>query len=223
MISTRRRHRLFFVALVFLIAIFGATWYARQPHTVTNAPPKNLTIVAFGDSLTEGAGASRGNDYPSQLSRKLGLEVINRGVGGNTTAQALERLERDVLALNPGIVIVILGGNDFLRGIPREKVEENLAAIIQRLQAAGAVVVLGELRGNFATGDYGSMYRDLARRYGTALIPDLLDDILSHPGRKADPIHPNDEGYRLLTDRIETVVKPLVESAGRTASSEVHK
>ncbi len=217
---TRRRHQLFVATVVCLVAVLIATWSGRQPPTITNAPPRNLTIVAFGDSLTEGAGASRGNDYPSQLSRRLGVEIINRGVGGNTTAQALERLERDVLSLNPGIVIVILGGNDFLRGIPRETAERNLATIIERIQASGAVVVLGELRGNLATGDYGSMYRDLARRYGTALIPDLLDDILSHPGRKADPIHPNDEGYRLMTDRIAAVLIPLLEQATRTSSSE---
>lgn len=206
------------VALLLWFGIFHSS-------AITNAPPRNDTIVAFGDSLTAGTGASPGMDYPAQLSRLMGVPIVNRGVSGDTTADALARIERDVLALHPGIVIVILGGNDFLRHVDAAVAERNLAEIIERLQAEGAVVVLGEIRGVFPMGDYGTLYRRLARKYGAVLVPDILNDILTRPSRKSDPIHPNDEGYGIIAQRIAAAIKPLLEQAraGRGAQGTEEK
>jgi acyl-CoA thioesterase-1 len=210
------RRRVAYVVTVLVAAAMAAlAWQRLGPYPITNMPPRGSVLVAFGDSLTAGTGASPGNDYPSQLGRRLNTLVVNCGVGGDTSARALARLDKEVLPLNPDIVIVILGGNDLLHGVPQREAERNLSTIIERLQACGAVVVLGEIRGVPLAGDYGSMYRRLARRYGTALVPDLLGGILTNPALKSDPIHPNDEGYRMMTDRVAAVVKPLLAQAGQ--------
>ncbi len=212
---TKKLYRAAFLLLLLAVVLWGWRQFFAS-YSITNAPPRNPTIVAFGDSLTAGSGSSPGRDYPSVLAQRLGLPVINRGVPGDTTAQALARLERDVLALEPGLVIVILGGNDYLRGIDAAVVEHNLSTIVERLQAAGAVVVLGEIRGVIPGADYGSLFRRVARKYGAALVPDLLKDILTNPARKSDPIHPNDEGYRLMADRVASVVAPLVKEIAKS-------
>lgn len=202
-----------FVALI--AGIIGVAGVVLRPTPITNAPPARLGIVAFGDSLTAGVGASPGHDYPSVLSQIIGREVINRGVSGDTTADALKRLDRDVLALDPGIVIVILGGNDFLRKVPEKEVEKNLTEIITRIQEKGAVVILGEMRGPAPGMDYGNLYKRLARRHGTVLVPDILGEILTHPKLKSDPIHPNDAGYEIIARRVAEKLEPLLMEASR--------
>lgn len=203
-------HRFVLVSAVVLVmgAIVWHAFFRHQP--IANVPPRNSVIVAFGDSLTAGTGATPGKDYPSQLAQLLKHPVVNRGIPGDTTSDARARLERDVLTLQPGIVIVILGGNDYLRHVDSQIVERNLSEIIERLQNDGAVVVLGEIRGVLPTGDYGNLYRRLAKRYRTGFVPDLLNDILTRPSRKSDPIHPNDEGYRVIAERVARVVEPLL-------------
>ncbi|MGB9691821.1 MAG: GDSL-type esterase/lipase family protein [Candidatus Sumerlaeaceae bacterium] len=205
------------VLVVFLGVVAWGWHHFFGSDPITNAPPRNATIVAFGDSLTAGSGASPGHDYPSELSRLLGLPVINRGVGGDTTARALARLEGDVLALEPGLVIVILGGNDYLHGVDAAVVERNLSEIVERLHASGATVVLGEIRGALPGADYGRLFERVARSHGAALVPNLLKDILTNPARKSDPIHPNDEGYRLMAERIAAVVAPLMKNRAAAA------
>ena len=101
----------------------------------TNIRSTGELIICFGDSLTEGVGASAGEDYPSVLSRQLGSAVINAGLRGDTTAAALERLVDEVLNKNPRLVILLLGGNDFLRQRPRRETRRNLEEIVRRVQA----------------------------------------------------------------------------------------
>ena len=87
---------------------------------VANRDAQGSTIICFGDSLTRGLGAAPGHDYPSLLAEALGRDVINAGVNGDTTRDALQRLTADVLARTPQLVIVQFGGNDFLRKVPRK-------------------------------------------------------------------------------------------------------
>jgi len=107
-------------ALVCLAAAAVSYWYWSRPAPIVNLHPTGKQILALGDSLTEGVGASRGHDYVSVLAKKIGRPILNRGVAGDTTADALARLNRDVLTQEPQIVIVFLGGNDILRKIPAE-------------------------------------------------------------------------------------------------------
>ncbi len=173
----------------------------RSDTTITNYPPKNQKVVAFGDSLIEGVGSTSGNDFVSVLGRKLGIEIVNKGKSGDTTAMALLRMD-DVLALEPGIIIVLLGGNDFLRRVPKKETFENLSIIIERFQNTGAVVVLLGVRGGILGDGYEKDYSGLAKKYSTAYVSNILDGLITKPEYMYDSIHPNDSGYLLIANRV---------------------
>lgn len=197
--------RVIFGLLVFLACILGVyLLIATDTDRITNYPPKNKTIVAFGDSLVFGYGATKGNDFVSKLGTLLNREIINHGVSGDTTADGLVRLE-DVMEEDPGLVIVLLGGNDFLRRLPLETTRSNLATIIEKLSSHGAVVVLLGVRGGIFNTASDEMYSELSEEYGTIYISDVLDGILLKPERMFDGIHPNDVGYALIAERLATI------------------
>lgn len=139
---------------------------------------------------------------------------MNAGVSGDTTAGALERIDRDVLANSPRIVIVGLGGNDFLRGVPMANTEQNLRSIVRQIQQAGAMVVLLGFRFPSFNANYESMYERVATDEGALFVPDLLDGILSDPKLRSDEIHPNAAGYAIMAERIASPLKKLMAKAG---------
>jgi len=182
---------------------------------VRNLQSRGESIVCFGDSLTEGVGAGTGEDYPSILARQLRLPIINAGRRGDTSADGLARLERDILARNPRLVVILFGGNDFLRQLPLSETRKNLEEIVRRVQEHGAMVVLVGLRLGLFTDEYGPVYEEIAKKNGALYIPEILKGILSDPGLKSDSIHPNGAGYRLVAERILEQVRPLLEEADR--------
>ena len=182
---------------------------------IRNLHSAGESIICFGDSLTEGVGASAGEDYPSVLSRQLGSSVINAGVRGDTTAAALERLTDEVLDKNPRLVILLLGGNDFLRQRPRRETRQNLAEIVRRVQEHGAMVVIAGIRLGVFSDDYGEIFEQTAERFGALYIPQVMKGILTNSSLRSDPIHPNGAGYRLIADRIAEKIKPLLQEADR--------
>ncbi len=181
---------------------------------VRNLASTNEAIICFGDSLTEGVGANPGDDYPSVLSRELVFPVVNRGRRGDTTAQALERLS-EVLDGNPRLVIVLLGGNDFLRQVPRGETRKNLAEVVQRIQAQGAMVAIVGIRLGIFRDEFSPIYEETAKQLGAYYIPQVMEGILSDPKLKSDPIHPNGAGYRLMAQRIAEKITPLLREADR--------
>ncbi len=200
------------LAVCALAGVLAAIWlghrHAARTWPITNATPSGSVILAFGDSLTAGQGAPPGEGYPEQLARRIGREVLNQGVNGNTTADALARLERDVIAHDPRIVIVLLGGNDILRKIPREQTFRNLEAIITRIQARGALVILVGMKGSALLGvDYRKDYEDLARRTGCPLVPNIQQGVFGSPDLMADQIHPNARGYAKFAERIAATLE----------------
>lgn len=200
------------LAIVFgvVIALGFFVWANYFRVNLTNFPPSGTRIIAFGDSLTSGVGAGRGEDYPSHLTQILGREVINRGVPGETTGHALRRLEQDVLTQDPRIVIVFLGGNDMLQRRPLEELFGNLDTIVERIQQTGALVVLVGLKGLPFDQGYGAGYRDLARRRGCLYVPDAMGGIITDVKLKSDQVHPNGKGYRLIAERIAKMLKPYL-------------
>lgn len=182
---------------------------------VRNLRSQGKNIICFGDSLTEGVGAARGEDYPSILAGHLGARVLNAGERGDTTAGALARLQRDVLEHDPRLVIVLLGGNDFLRQVPLEETKKNLEQIVRRIQQQGAMVAVVGLRLGLFTDEYGPMYQEIATKYQALYIPEVLKGILSDSQLKSDSIHPNGAGYRLVAERVFSGVQPLLEEAER--------
>jgi acyl-CoA thioesterase-1 len=177
-------------------------------------------IVAFGDSLTAGAGIPAEDSYPAQLQRRLNesgyrYRVINAGVSGDTTAGGLRRLDW-VLKSRPQIVIVELGGNDGLRGLSLDHMRDNLDRIIQRLQSADVTVILAGMKlplnyGNDYRSQFEAVYGELAQAHRLALMPFFLEGVGAQTTlNQADGIHPTGEGYRVIVDHLWPVLKPLL-------------
>ncbi|BCD90457.1 hypothetical protein fh0823_05960 [Francisella halioticida] len=143
------------IAIYLIYFIFFTTNYNNW-HII-NSEPKGETIVAFGDSLTAGYGVGKKNNYPSQLSKMINQPIINMGVSGETTQQALERIN-SVLAKDPKIVLITLGGNDLKKKIPAGEAFDNLKQIVDILQANGALVVIGGLDIPYYSNDYANDY-----------------------------------------------------------------
>ncbi len=199
-----------------LIGILSSTCdRAGSFNDIRNLQSRGENIICFGDSLTEGVGAGNSENYPSVLARQIPHPVINAGRRGDISADGLSRLERDVLGRNPRLVIVLFGGNDFLRQIPISETKKNLEQIIQRIQEHGAMVVLVGMRLGLFTDEYGPIYEEIAKQHGALYIPEVLKGILSDPRLKSDSVHPNGAGYRLMAERILEQVKPLLEEADR--------
>ncbi len=182
---------------------------------IRNIRSSGESIICFGDSLTEGVGAGSGEEYPTVLSRQLVLPVINSGLRGDTSAQALERLSTSVLNKNPRLVIVLLGGNDFLRQVPRQETRKNLVEIVRRIQDAGAMVVVAGLRLGFFTDEYGPLFEETARQFGASYVGQVMKGILNDSSLRSDPIHPNGAGYRLIAERIAEKITPLLRESDR--------
>lgn len=182
---------------------------------IRNLRSRGVNIICFGDSLTEGVGAGNGEDYPAILARQIPHPIINAGRRGDTSADGLSRLDQDVLGRNPRLVIVLFGGNDFLRQVPVSETKKNLEEIVKRIQERGAMVVLAGMRLGLFTDEYGPIYREIAEKHGAFFIPEILKGILSDPRLKSDSIHPNGAGYQLMAERITKQLKPLLEEADR--------
>lgn len=177
---------------------------------VANLDSQGTTIVCFGDSLTAGFGAEAGKDYPSFLRKMVDLPVINAGAKGDTTTTALARLNRDVMQQNPRIVIITLGGNDFLRRLPKAETLANTETIIDRIHEGGAMVVWAGVKTGLFGDAYAGELKRIARKKEIVLIPDILQGILFDPRYKYDQIHPNSEGYRIMAERIKKTIDPLL-------------
>lgn len=193
-----------FVGVLVLIGIVSVAIIIFHQTPITNYPPKNTTVVAFGDSLVEGVGATEGNDFISVLARKIGRPIINLGVRGDTSADGLLRID-EVLDEDPGIVVLLLGGNDALRRIPEETTKKNLESIIETLQKNGSLVILLGVRGNILGSSRDDMYEELSEKYDMPYVEDVLDGILLHTELMHDGIHPNDAGYAIIADRLYEV------------------
>lgn len=203
------------VAAAVVLAASWAFWPSGYDD-VANLDSAGTTIVAFGDSLTAGVGATPDDNYVARLSSALGATIVNAGVSGDTSGAALARLDRDVLPNDPRIVIVGLGGNDFLQNVPIARTEENLRAMVRRVHDAGAMVVLLGFRFPSLNANYEAMYERVAEDEGCLLVPDVLDGILSKPELRSDAIHPNAKGYAILAERVAGPVERLIRAADET-------
>jgi acyl-CoA thioesterase-1 len=181
--------------------------------------------VALGDSLTAGLGLRPEQAYPALLQSRvdaagLPYEVVNAGVSGETSAGGLRRLDW-ALQGDVRFLIVALGGNDGLRGLPPDELRRNLSAIIERAQQRHVTVILAGMEAppNFGQTyivSFHQVYPELARKYKVALVPFLLQgvagvDSLNQP----DGIHPTPQGARRVADNVWTVLQPLLTAPHR--------
>jgi acyl-CoA thioesterase-1 len=178
------------------------------------------SIVVLGDSLSAAYGMEISESWPSLLQQRLdehghAYRVFNSSITGDTTRGGLARLPRLLKNHQPSVVILELGGNDGLRGLPIEVTRSNLSSMIEQSQSAGATVLLAEMRippnyGRTYTEKFNETYTLLTDRYGIVLIPFLLQEIALEPGlMQADGIHPTASAQPAILDAIW----PLVESA----------
>lgn len=169
--------------------------------------PPGATLLAFGDSLTHGTGAGPGEDYPSILSRQLGRNVVNAGVPGETTAGGLARLPTVLAETRPALVILCLGGNDFLQQLPSAGTVANLREMVRLCRAAGAdVVLVGVPRpGLLLKAD--PLYAALAAELKVPLENDAIAGILQRGALKSDHIHPNARGYAVLAEALAKLIQ----------------
>jgi acyl-CoA thioesterase-1 len=184
------------------------------------APDSRPVILAFGDSLTAGHGVEMVDSYPSQLQRELDkrgykYRVVNAGFSSDTTSGGLSRID-SALTIHPVIVILELGANDGLRGVPIAEAKKNLEQMIIKSQSAGATVVLAGMTLPLNYGpdyihDFEAMYGDLAKRYSAHLIPFFLEGVAARAElNQEDQIHPNAKGYVIVTQNVLRVIEPLL-------------
>lgn len=187
-----------------LYLLFYPVHYKNFPPTASG------DWIAFGDSLTVGYGASPGNDYPTLLSQRLGIPIQNLGVAGDTTGAAWSRIDA-ALQLRPRVVLLCLGGNDGLQQISASEMISNLSRIIDAFQQAGSfVVVIGVHSASLLRDTNASRFEKLAKEKQAFYVPDILDGVLGSPSLMSDQVHPNDEGYKAIAERLEKILRPLL-------------
>ena len=198
----------------------GAVVLVLALLVATPAPAGERVLVALGDSLTAGLGVAPDEAYPALLEARLrhegyGYRVVNAGVSGDTSAGGLRRVDW-VLKSRPDVVIVALGANDGLRGLPVDELVRNLEAIVTRVRAAGARVLLAGMRvppnyGADYARAFAAVFPAVAKRTGVPLAPFLLDGVAGDAQlNQPDGIHPTAEGQRVIAERLWPYVRPLL-------------
>ncbi len=191
----------------------GALALALAALSACSGPPPlaplgpDARILAFGDSLTHGTGAGRGESYPQVLARLTGREVINAGVPGELSAAGLARLGPLLDRHAPQLLILCHGGNDLLRRLDPARTAANLREMIAEARRRGIeVVLLGVPRPGIFLGT-ADLYLEVAELEAVPLERDALAQILGRSALKSDAIHPNAAGYRLLAERVEALLR----------------
>jgi len=192
------------ILVLLLVSSFAFLSCAKEEIKNINSTGKN--IICFGNSITAGYGVNKEEAYPYLLEKMLNFPVINAGLDGDTTTEALKRIKTDVLEKEPYLVIIELGGNDFLRQVPLETTLKNIEEMIKQIQAKGAMVALCDISVGPFMGDYYQGYKNLSKKYKTIFIPHLLRGILTQPELKTDYLHPNAQGQKLISQRIYKVI-----------------
>jgi acyl-CoA thioesterase-1 len=203
-------------ASILLVMILLTTM--QHPPT----PDSRQVILAFGDSLTAGYSVPRGAGYPEQLQKRLDAlgykyRVVNMGISGDTTSGGLARMKA-ALDAKPSIVILELGANDGLDGLPTTKMQTNLEEMIKDFQNARAKVILAGLTlprnyGAAYVKSFEDVYKEVSKKYNTPLIPFLLEGVAGNPRytlSSDDVLHPNAAGYVLVTDIVMKALQPLL-------------
>lgn len=199
-------------AVLAAVLLLGWLLWPSPYGSVRNLSSRGANVIAFGDSLTAGYGAGEGEDYPSRLAALSGIPVVNAGVSGDTTATALARID-DVLDRDPRIVIVGLGGNDYLGRVDLPVTEANLREIVKKIHGSGAMVILLGFKFPSLNANYEKMYARVADDERCLLVSGVLAGILTDPALKSDAIHPNAKGYELMARRLSGPLGKLVKKA----------
>lgn len=207
-VTDSMRHAILLIAAAVLVAACGGK--AKE-----EAIPPGSLVLALGDSLTAGAGVAPEEAWPDLLANRTGWVVINGGVSGDTSGDALRRLPALLEEHDPVLVLVALGGNDMLRHVPQQETIANLGEILALIKAHGAKPVLlatpepsvaGAVFRNLSAADF---YQSVSETHQVPLIEDAVAEVLSDPQMKGDPLHPNAAGHALLSEKILDGLKSI--------------
>jgi acyl-CoA thioesterase-1 len=201
-------------------ALFVLLFAVGCDDTPTSPGQDVPIIVAFGDSLTSGPGLRREETYPALLQQRISREghdyrVVNAGVSGDTTSDALSRFDAALIS-GTEIIILAIGGNDGLRGVPVATVERNISTMIERAQSRRIDVLLCQMEappvgGLLYTIDFHRLYARLAERYKLRLVPFFLLGIIGNDELDLnDTLHPNAAGHRVIADTIWPYLRPML-------------
>jgi len=190
------------VLLVLLIAVAGC---GERPKL---APlPSDAVVLAFGDSLTYGTGAGESESYPAQLEQLIGRQVVRAGVPGEVTAQALARLPGMLDEHSPRLLLLCIGGNDFLRRLGNPQAEANVRAMVKLAKSRGIdVLLIGTPEPGFSITP-PAFYAGIADEFRLPYEEAAVADVLKDNALKSDPIHPNARGYRIIAKRVADALK----------------
>jgi len=198
------------VLIIVVVVFLSFTGDSNSNKNIKNYPSSGTNIIAFGDSLVVGVGSSGDNDFVSVLSSQLNIPIENFGRGADTTRSALPRLD-EVLKRDPKIVLILLGGNDYLSRVSKEETFSNLGAMIESIQDSGSIVILLGVRGGLLKDNYKDDFKKLSIQYRTAYVPNVLSGLIGNPALMDDIIHPNNDGYKIIADKIYPVIKSLID------------
>lgn len=199
------------IILVISFALLAVLFISCAKRGVKNIDSKGENIICFGDSITLGYGANIGEDYPCVLAKLINKSVLNMGVDGETSEEALKRLKPDVLDREPLLVIIEFGGNDFLRKIPKETTMRNVKEMVGIIHANGAMVAIVDISAGMFLSDYREEFSKLAKEEGVIFVPNTLNGIITNPSMKSDFLHPNGAGYKLIAQQVSRAIKPYLE------------
>jgi lysophospholipase L1-like esterase len=169
--------------------------------------PSDAVVLAFGDSLTFGTGASEEEGYPAQLEKLIGRRVVRAGVPGEVTAQALARLPGALEEHAPRLLLLCIGGNDFLRRLGNEQAERNVREMVKLARGRGvAVLLIGTPEPGFSVAP-PAFYAGIAKEFRLPYEGGVIGEVLKDRALKSDPIHPNARGYRIIAERLAETLK----------------
>jgi lysophospholipase L1-like esterase len=192
--------RLALVALLLALAACGG-----KPKE--SPLPSGTKVLALGDSLTAPHGVQPQEAWPTLLAQKTGWNVINGGVSGNTSAQALERLPGLLEEHQPLLVLVGIGGNDMLRKQPQAAIESNLRAMLKEIRSRGIDAVLVGVPAPGLITSAPDFYAKLAQEFSIPYEGKVVTSVLYKPELKSDPIHPNADGYRRIAEALAKLLR----------------
>ncbi len=193
---------------IFICCLFMMIGCAKRD--IKNVNSKGTNIICLGDSVTFGYGAEPGEDYPTQLAQMTKFPIINSGIDGDTSTEALKRIESDVLDREPLLVIIEFGGNDFLRKIPKDVTVNNIKYMVDSVQEKGAMVAIVDISAGFFLAEYRQVLAVLAQEKSAIFIPSILGGVITNPSLKSDFIHPNKEGYKVIAQRVYRAILPYL-------------
>jgi lysophospholipase L1-like esterase len=190
--------------------VYSAVSDSRYATRVYVPVHDHYDVIAFGDSLVEGLGSRDIVGIVGRLEQMTGAEILNMGHRGDTTADLVRRIDSDVIAKDPKIVMIIVGGNDAVRFVPEAEVLANIEILFKKLRTRNITVLFGEVTDNVLYSGRNKKLSEIADRYGVVYVPGLMEGVFWTLTNKFDPLHPDDAGYQKMANRMAPYLQKVL-------------